>query len=777
MNKVSLFDKDTMFLIVFGLRGFKHELESRIGLRCASELLETFKPWPEVLTLSLGVTVGISYCGIVGHTLRKEYSVLSVTVNKAARLMMAYPNIVSCDQVVLIKSKMDLKHFTILPKVNMKGLRGEVFAYEFKELTNKKETEVPSQHEFPILGRQETLLKLQRVLSAAISNFNQDVKHLEPIYQKLSCVIIKGDTQQGKTRILDELFLKSFQAGLNCLRLSLCTKDLKVPFGVASKIFQRVLKVKPEMSVDQFQEIVFEKFKGSNVEHFLFALNPLLNTKFPAFKNSEALMENQGASICQSMFNILINQTFKDFWIIFIDDIEYVDQESFDLLSDLLENGSIFMFLTLGYQRKLSMERKSLFDEPSVILHRLEPIELRFQSEIACNSLRVSAISIELEKYLLRNSNGSPGWIETCVKSLLQAKKIEIRTMTAGETIRSGKVMKEQTTLESTSLMSKERNMFDQCCQHKKLSRENGKALVEVAILKNIQLQSEASVYERADHELMIYDSLTSYEQLVCKCGAVLGVEFKRQMLSSILSSSTERMVGKAVMKLLELQIFACGSSVQIDRTKKLKSIDSVSCNCENLKVFDSCRDLPSYASCSAIRFQREGFRDVVYNLLTEKQRLEFHRKALVYLHAQTRRCDSCGNRQFRELINEDLDFNFQDGIVQREDTSYNAMIKYFDSINLPVTKLTYSGFKKKEKIRPLVLNYINFDFHNCKCDAILHKVYIEMLTHCVGPDLFMKMIDTKIDLASKCIKVLNIPRANNLLQRALNQLSVSYQS
>lgn len=771
MNKVSLFDKDTMFLIIFGLRGFKHELESRIGLRCASELLETFCTWPEISTVSMGVTVGISYCGIVGHTLRKEYSVLSVTVNKAARLMMAYPNIVSCDQKALIKSKMDLKHFTILPKVNMKGLR-DIFAYEFKEVRNKTETEMPRQHELPILGRDDILFKFRRVLNAAVLNFNQDVKNLELIYQKLSCFVIKGDTQQGKTRLLDELFENCFHDGLNCLRISLCCKDSKIPFGVVSMILRRALKNKPEMSADDFQKNVLMLCKGLNVDKFLFLLNPHLKTNFAATETFDTFNASDISTIRQSMLKILINQTFKNFWIVFIDDIELMDQESFELLSYFLESNSIFMFLTLGHQRKLSLERKRFFDETFVALHRLEPIHLKFLTEIACNFLQVSAMSIQLEKYLIENSNGSPGWVETCVKSLQQAMKLEIVSMKISEAIHSGEVMKEQTGLESTSLMNKERMLFDRCYRHEKISHEEGEKLVNVAKLKNVHLEKEASVYERADHELMLYDSLTSYEQLVCKCGAVLGVEFKRHMLSRVLSCSTERMVGKAVMKLLELQIFSCGSFAR--GGIKLKSMDAVVCNCEDLKILDSCRDLPDYASCAAIKFQREGFRDVVYNLLTEKQRLDYHREALVYLHAETRRCDSCGNRQFRELINEDLDFNFHDGIVQKKDDSYESMINYFDSINFPITQSTRDFSKSRLQIRPLVLNYLNIDFHNCKCDAILYRVLGEMVTHCVGPKLFMKRVETKIELASKCIKIGNIPRANTLLQRAADQLTVS---
>ena len=122
-----------MFLGIFGLRGYKHELESQIALRCASEIFETFKNQQNILQVSIGVTTGLCYCGIVGHSLRREYSVISVTVNIAARLMMAYPNMITCDNETLLQSKMDVKHFRLLPKKKLKGLVNEVLAFEFKE--------------------------------------------------------------------------------------------------------------------------------------------------------------------------------------------------------------------------------------------------------------------------------------------------------------------------------------------------------------------------------------------------------------------------------------------------------------------------------------------------------------------------------------------------------------------------------------------------------------------------------------------------------------------
>lgn len=92
VNKTSLFDKDLIFLCIFGLRGDKHVLESQIGLRCASKVRHDLLAMKNVKSVTIGVTTGMTYCGVVGHILRREYTVIGMSVNKAARLMVAYNN-------------------------------------------------------------------------------------------------------------------------------------------------------------------------------------------------------------------------------------------------------------------------------------------------------------------------------------------------------------------------------------------------------------------------------------------------------------------------------------------------------------------------------------------------------------------------------------------------------------------------------------------------------------------------------------------------------------
>ena len=75
----------------------------------------------------------MAYCGVVGHVLRREYTVIGVPVNKAARLMVAYPGKVTCDREVFLSSKLDTLYFTLQEPKVLKGFQHVGPIYEFRE--------------------------------------------------------------------------------------------------------------------------------------------------------------------------------------------------------------------------------------------------------------------------------------------------------------------------------------------------------------------------------------------------------------------------------------------------------------------------------------------------------------------------------------------------------------------------------------------------------------------------------------------------------------------
>lgn len=132
MNKMNAFDKDLIILTIFGLRGYRDGNEAARALQCAWHCYNHIRRIKHVKSVSIGVCSGETYCGAFGHTLRKEYTVISKIVNMAARLMMAYKETITCDRVTLLISKFDLDFFKLREYIHLKGVASPGPIYEYK---------------------------------------------------------------------------------------------------------------------------------------------------------------------------------------------------------------------------------------------------------------------------------------------------------------------------------------------------------------------------------------------------------------------------------------------------------------------------------------------------------------------------------------------------------------------------------------------------------------------------------------------------------------------
>lgn len=91
------------------------------------------------------------------------------------------------------------------------------------------------------------------------------------------------------------------------------------------------------------------------------------------------------------------------------------------------------------------------------------------------------------------------------------------------------------------------------------------------------------------------FDSLSSDEQLVVKCGAVIGDVFTRDMLVYLMGQVPTRSISLAIQKLFERKVLNCaqGDFTQGDTcmvfSKRLVNPNqdiSVKCECKGLKIY-----------------------------------------------------------------------------------------------------------------------------------------------------------------------------------------------
>lgn len=615
LNKVLLFDKDMMFLSIFGLRGLQHENDAEIALRCAYELRETFKQWSEISRVSIGVTSGKTYCGVIGHTLRREYSVISVAVNRAARLMMAYPNVVSCDQDTLIQSKINLKNFRPLPKRTLKGIRSYRRIYEFQDIFDFDKISLGDNKAEIIYGRDETFVAVEKIIGSAIETFNGNRQNGNKNNNSCICVI-KGESQQGKTKVINKLYRDYHESGLKCLRLSLNTKHSSLSFFIIQYLSTRIFET------ENFEEIVNQKLSHLKIDEYFFVLNEIFNTSYEQVEEFKELPRDLVINLQQLLITTMFKQS-DCFWIVMIDDADFIDSNSLNFLKAITSSQTIFFILTIGKQQKRWTLQQKKFYKDDTLLHclNLRPIDKTFQKDIACQSINVSAMPVEFERFLHKNSNGCPGWIETCTKTLLYSGKLKIKSVTVKESILSGMILKNDLMIH-ISLSDGLYGFFDIIHTATTLLHQSD-GLIDVAIIQDGKgLLEQDYVVSHANSKLILYDSLSSHDQMVCKCASVLGPEFHRGMLNYLLCNSNMRVVGKTIVKLFQLNILYCAlAREKYDDAMWAIKNEVILCNCD-IDIIESCRDLPKYASCLHLTFHDENFRKYIYDTLTEKQRV-----------------------------------------------------------------------------------------------------------------------------------------------------------
>lgn len=682
VNKVCLFDKDIMFVIIFGLRGFKHDLECQYALKCASVTFEFLNNHKSVKTASIACTTGKTYCGIVGHTLRREYTVMSLMVNKAARIMVNYPDRVACDSSTFQHSKMEAKYFLLQVYKPLKGISNPGPIYEFLELDTKTAEQASVAVNFyPILGRDEEVKLYLENMKIFIENARNITDKL-PNYNRM--IIIKGWPRQGKTRLLEE-FLFRTDPSIPVTRLLLDENDAKVDYGAVRNILYSMLGFTDLTPMEEVQKKLFTLL-GSYHEEHLSCLNNILNVNFPISEEFSSMSEKDKEISTGKMVKNLCYSCLPSVWIVAVDKSKFIDQLSWKIYPAMIACRYIFFIQTLDAFHVPSHQFKRVMAHKNVHVLQITNIPKLYHAGLACQILNVSAISADLENLIQSKSNGNCGWMETVLISLLQSHNIFIRNadfstvheyglvapplymlrrMSQDHINKWNEVMEVKTT--QTDKIIDRWSIYIGTCRDESLEitvREK----IHQSFTENSTLQvcftNPTCNYLHIDAELskeghliMTFDSLTYQEQLLLKISSVLGDSFTRSLLIYVMQSdSTTREIAEVVKSLFEKRVLCCAKGdfseggnyllirdKMVDPSKDLK----IKCYCVGIYMCDDVKDFPKYASCGYLRFISSRFRLTTYNLLTDAQKKMFHARAVKYLLKETRKCTSCGGAYF----------------------------------------------------------------------------------------------------------------------------------
>ncbi|XP_053882135.1 adenylate cyclase type 10-like [Malaclemys terrapin pileata] len=273
INKVFMFDKGCTFLCVFGLPGDKQADESAHALDSAFKIFNfCSKMSMKIKIVSIGVTSGSVFCGIVGHHARHEYTVIGQKVNLAARMMMYYPGLVSCDAVTYANSRLPHCFFEELPQAEMKGVVNPGVVYHYLGISEKpmigqaQLTKERSEY-YHLLGREKEL----EIYNSSLKGFVGSTVGRVIIYE--------GLMGYGKSKLLAEIAYLGQEAGHKVIAMELTKINVQQNFFVIQTLMAMFLGIEACKSDAERQKILQDKLRSVVEESYYCLLNNIFLVK------------------------------------------------------------------------------------------------------------------------------------------------------------------------------------------------------------------------------------------------------------------------------------------------------------------------------------------------------------------------------------------------------------------------------------------------------------------------------------------------------------------
>uniref|UniRef100_UPI00398F2D34 adenylate cyclase type 10-like n=1 Tax=Pristiophorus japonicus TaxID=55135 RepID=UPI00398F2D34 len=584
INKVFMFDKGCTFLCAFGLPGDKGEDECANALQCSHNVHEFCKKLRYIGVASIGVASGPLFCGVVGHPLRHEYTVIGRKVNLAARLMMTYPGMVSCDDETHYHAKMPASYFIELPKRTMKGVAnpGTIYQYlskKHQKILGKPRISVEKEDDYPLLGREKEM----KIFQKALKKFIATKSHHSVNYSQV--IMYEGTVGYGKSKLLTEIIRTSQNEEQRVLPFELGKMDITEPYYTIQTMMALLLQVNHCKSYAERERVLLSKITKPELVDDLCLLNDLLFVKF-AISERVSLMDSRTKHRAFRSYVIAISKQniASDTVLLVIDQVQYIDTPSWELILQMRASLPLFMVMAL---RPFTAEKPPcqaavmVMRSQRTIYIKLSGLDPSIIRPLACQILGVISIPRELEMLLTERSYGVPYYCEEILRSLYFSDLILLEQLDEEDEDESDAVLSfnrnkihvhhdvhfQRGTRKKSKLLNFGGGELQKCRNVVTMDRNytyDNKQFI-CTIGETVNLQEITIPLTLKGIALAQLDRMNTTEQVIVKCASIIGHTFTTKMLRYILPEGAEQKLNQSLLSLVKSHTFECGSKADED--------------------------------------------------------------------------------------------------------------------------------------------------------------------------------------------------------------------
>jgi len=423
INKLNVDDKGVTLVAALGLPPLAHEDDAARGTQAAMAMRARLCELN--LESAIGVTTGRVFCGSIGNTERREYTLIGDTVNLAARLMQAAGDSILCDAATARAAQTRVT-FEALPPIHVKGKTEPIAVYRPHEA---KTTE----------GRTRTAL-VGRMEERALL-----LRGLQTVYGGVSRVIIvEGEAGIGKSRLVEEVLPEAQALRLTMLIGAGDTIEKNKLYHAWRSVFRQVFNLEkpaesadaglrqvPAHLTDEQQAHVLARLEAINPDFV--QLTPLLEVVLPLdLPDNELTAQMTGQVRADNTHDLLVGilqATAKSSAVVIVmEDVHWLDSASWALLQLVSREvrPALLVLVARPMQDPLPTDYVRLLNAPGAQRIRLEALPAEEIEVLVCQRLGVANLPPSVAHFIRTKAEGHPFFSEELAYALRDAGLIQI---------------------------------------------------------------------------------------------------------------------------------------------------------------------------------------------------------------------------------------------------------------------------------------------------------------------------------------------------------------
>ena len=398
IDKLSVDDKGVSLLAAFGLPPLSHRDDAERAVRSALEASAALSKLS--LTHTIGIATGPAFCGEIGNSQRREFTMIGDVVNRAARLMEANLAPILCDQTTAQASQQHVR-FQVLPPITIKGKSQPITIYRPQQTNHSPDQIRPRR----LIGRRRERGQIEAL-------FNQT----QPSIQH---VAITGDSGMGKSALLYEAVEIAQHYERQAMLITSSSLRQSAQYPGWRLLLEACLAVEqwPNQAAQCYQLIIQRLQLPEQLAKSVHLLHDVL--ELPGRAESNATDHSQQVQIIHELIGYALYQLHAQRPLVLcIDNLQWFDSLALATLELLLQQHDDIILITTAPANVACLE-----PQQTIHLQALDPVAC---IAVVAQSLGVQAIPPSVALFINQRAAGHPLWSIELAQALRNAGMIRV---------------------------------------------------------------------------------------------------------------------------------------------------------------------------------------------------------------------------------------------------------------------------------------------------------------------------------------------------------------